>query len=279
MTYTYDAWGKVTSVKNSSGQNVISPDLLANIQPLRYRGYVYDNETGLYYLQSRYYDPVTRRFINADEYISSGQGIIGNNMFTYCNNDAVNNADSFGNRYCEATTVHGESKDNRSVSCAYSSGRERLGIINYDVPVYSQGQRSLCWAYCQVMTESFSSGTVFSQAEADNRAFELAVLQNGERNWNSGNWPTNIGKSLIITDKTSLWRSLREGPLYGYYSDEDNAHLVLITGINRWNNTVNSNNPWGTSGSQTFEEFQQGFLGMPEDWDCSLGAIYTVSWE
>ena len=59
--YTYDAWGYILS----SGGN------LAEVNPLRYRGYYYDNETGFYYLQSRYYDPVNRRFINADGLISS----------------------------------------------------------------------------------------------------------------------------------------------------------------------------------------------------------------
>ena len=59
--YTYDAWGKILD----SGGN------LAEINPLRYRGYYYDNETGFYYLQSRYYDPANRRFINADGLISS----------------------------------------------------------------------------------------------------------------------------------------------------------------------------------------------------------------
>ena len=76
--YTYDAWGNVSS----SGR-------LAEINPLRYRGYYYDSETGFYYLQSRYYDPANRRFINADSYQSTGQGFIGTNMFAYCNNSPI----------------------------------------------------------------------------------------------------------------------------------------------------------------------------------------------
>ena len=75
-TYEYDAWGNIVS---SSGK-------LAEINPLRYRGYYYDNETGFYYLQSRYYDPANRRFINADSLSSTGQGFLGTNMFAYCNN-------------------------------------------------------------------------------------------------------------------------------------------------------------------------------------------------
>jgi len=57
--------------------------------PLRYRSYVYDTETGFYYLQSRYYDPTIGRFINADGLVSTGQGLLGNNMFAYCQNNPV----------------------------------------------------------------------------------------------------------------------------------------------------------------------------------------------
>ena len=54
-------------------------------------------ETGLYYLQSRYYDPEIGRFINVDSYISTGQGLLGYNMFSYCNNNPVIYADTLGN--------------------------------------------------------------------------------------------------------------------------------------------------------------------------------------
>jgi|GEM_PF-3033469 len=84
--YYYDAWGKILA----------STGALAELNPLRYRSYVYDQETGFYYLQSRYYDPAIGRFLNADVYISTGQGMIGNNMFTYCNNNPVEKKDSEG---------------------------------------------------------------------------------------------------------------------------------------------------------------------------------------
>ena len=85
--YTYDAWGNIL---DSGGD-------LAAVNPLRYRGYYYDNETGFYYLQSRYYDPANRRFINADNYQSTGQGFVGTNMFAYCNNSPVDLYDPSGN--------------------------------------------------------------------------------------------------------------------------------------------------------------------------------------
>ena len=90
-TYTYDAWGNCTITSNTTGYNFI----LYN-NPFRYRGYYYDSETGYYYLQSRYYNPTWGRFINADRYVSTGQGMLGYNMFAYCGNNPVNRIDSTG---------------------------------------------------------------------------------------------------------------------------------------------------------------------------------------
>ena len=87
--YTYDAWGKPLSVTDASGNAISDASHIANVNPLRYRGYYYDVETGFYYLQSRYYDPEVGRFINADGYISTGQGILGYNMFAYCLNNPI----------------------------------------------------------------------------------------------------------------------------------------------------------------------------------------------
>ena len=94
-SYDYDAWGNCT-VYDSSAKVLTDPTSIANLNPLRYRGYYYDAETGFYYLQSRYYDPAICRFINADTYLSTGQGMLGHNMFTYCGNNPVNYCDSSG---------------------------------------------------------------------------------------------------------------------------------------------------------------------------------------
>ena len=98
-TYTYDAWGNILSVKDSTGHEITVATDIANLQSLKYRGYVYDYETGLYYLQSRYYDPVTRRFINADGQLNND--ILGNNQFAYCGNNPVIRTDFYGNRWDE----------------------------------------------------------------------------------------------------------------------------------------------------------------------------------
>ena len=90
VTYTYDAWGNPLSTSGTMAST------LGSVTPLRYRGYVYDTETGLYYLQSRYYNPTWGRFINADAYLSTGQGFNGHNMFAYCGNNLISRYDVGG---------------------------------------------------------------------------------------------------------------------------------------------------------------------------------------
>ena len=94
--YEYDTWGKVERVTDGAGNEVTEGSHIGLVNPYRYRGYQYDEETGLYYLQSRYYDPEVGRFISADGYVSTGQGILGHNMYAYCNNNPVNHLDPAG---------------------------------------------------------------------------------------------------------------------------------------------------------------------------------------
>ena len=84
--YTYDAWGNVLTSEGS----------LAAANPIRYRGYYFDTETSLYYLQSRYYDPAVDRFINADNYATTYKTSTGANMFAYCMNSPVKGKDDGG---------------------------------------------------------------------------------------------------------------------------------------------------------------------------------------
>lgn len=95
-SYDYDTWGNCT-VYNSSDAAI------GDINPLRYRGYYYDAETGFYYLQSRYYDPAICRFINADGLFTDG--FVGSNLFAYCVNDPVNTVDPTGNFAITATVA------------------------------------------------------------------------------------------------------------------------------------------------------------------------------
>ena len=102
--YKYDPYGKLLSVTDANGIAITGATHIANLNPLRYRGYYYDTETGWYYLQSRYYDPILKRFLNADTYASTGQGFLGYNMFAYCNNNPLTCNDSEGG-YCTYNTL------------------------------------------------------------------------------------------------------------------------------------------------------------------------------
>ena len=93
VTYTYDAWGKILSVTGTAANTI------GRYNPFRYRGYYYDNETGFYYLNSRYYDPSVGRFLNADgiDFLGTDEGLLSYNLFAYCLNDPVNRTDDSGN--------------------------------------------------------------------------------------------------------------------------------------------------------------------------------------
>ena len=92
VSYVYDAWGNIISTTYSNGGATTA----ARFNPFTYRGYYCDSETGMYYLNSRYYNPKMGRFISADAYVSTGQGLLGYNMYAYCGNNPVNRIDSEG---------------------------------------------------------------------------------------------------------------------------------------------------------------------------------------
>lgn len=95
--YSYSGYGEPAAIKDGNNQSVKDdPTHIANINPFRFKGYYFDAETDFYYLNSRYYDPYVCRFLNADAYISTGQGPLGYNMFAYCQNDPINMSDSDG---------------------------------------------------------------------------------------------------------------------------------------------------------------------------------------
>ena len=97
VEYVYDAWGAPIAKTGTLAAT------LGTLNPFRYRGYVYDEETGLYYLRSRYYNPVWKRFINADTLIGYGTNILGHNAFIYCDNLPVIRVDGNGQwpSYCK----------------------------------------------------------------------------------------------------------------------------------------------------------------------------------
>lgn len=103
VEYTYNAWGEVLNVSDASTFN------LGDINPIRYRGYYYDVEMQMYYLQSRYYDPVVKRLLNADDpstVTSEANELVSLNIYTYCYNNPIAYTDDEGD--CPVVAVIAE---------------------------------------------------------------------------------------------------------------------------------------------------------------------------
>ena len=100
--YIYGPWGTVDEVTDNFGNDISgNASNIANINPIRYRGYYYDTETGLYYVSSRYYDPEVGRWISPEPNVDYGEfdegsEILGYNVYAYCFNNPVNNFDPDG---------------------------------------------------------------------------------------------------------------------------------------------------------------------------------------
>ena len=266
-SYQYDPYGNTISETGA----------LAAVNPLRYRGYYFDYESGLYYLQSRYYDPEIGRFINADTFASTGQGFVGNNMFAYCNNSPILLRDSTGSR----PVLYSEPGEDPNPDPA---------PIRYNVTSFSQEDYSLCWAFCQVMIESYRNGVTLTQQEATDAAIALAksvaANPNDKNSWNRGNWPTNLGSKCNISNIEDLYYVLAKyGPVYANYSGghtkkgKSTAHLVVVIGVDIQTNTVYINNPWhGYQGPQAFDEFITTVAYSSDDpYGMSFGGVYLAN--
>ena len=99
VEYEYDAWGKLLSTTGSAASTI------GQANPLRFRGYVFDTETGLYYLGSRYYDPGVGRFVSADDvtYLGVNGTFTNYNLYTYCSNNPIGMTDAGGTFGISAT--------------------------------------------------------------------------------------------------------------------------------------------------------------------------------
>ena len=172
VTYNYfDAWGNhgLTYINGGDTSG-------AQYNPFRYRGYYYDTDLDMYYLQSRYYDSNTCRFINADGYVSTGQGILGNNMFAYCGNNPVNRTDHTGEAWYHwamgaASTSNSIQEFNEQgdweTVAATAGGAVLGGVTAYNTVVGAKIPTSMLNQFylCGVDTNIFRSGTLTVYSE------------------------------------------------------------------------------------------------------------------
>lgn len=211
VNYTYDSWGNVVSITGSMAET------LGKDNPFRYRGYYYDKETNLYYLNSRYYDSNTGRFINADGLVQTGQGLLDKNMFAYCANNPIIYRDSSGQSY--VITIPAEGSGAATVPTGYSvtSSKNSSGTYTYTV--------SPSKTYDEFLND-LGNRESSNNYKAVNQYGYLGRYQIG-----------NIAlQDIGFKDSSGKWTSLANS--YGVYSNRDflnspNAQEIAIRAIHK----------------------------------------------
>ena len=232
IRYEYDTWGKpiVSEYYFSSHGEVMQNN------PLRYRGYIYDAETGFYYLQSRYYDPVVGRFINSDGYVSTGAGVLDYNMFAYCNNNPVMLMDCNGD-FPELIEI---------VSSACEGAKELCAIIGIATGVASilldsenkvlTTVTKICEDVINFDENNVSEADVLKSNYFSSYNGKLVIRTNGDRSWSFG--------VLFITRETNKRQDSEDiiRHEYGHTKQLDDLGVIkyaLCIGLPSWQ-------MWGT---------------------------------
>ena len=228
VRYDYDVFGKITRIIDNSDPLVTGVEEFALLNPLRYRGYVYDDETGLYYLQSRYYDPVTGRFLNADVYADTGSGSpISTNMFAYCENMNIARNDSFGYSW-KRITLNIYQPDNMSDFNCYSFAlgfnysQMKPGTRGYSVEAANEILNNsyyrsvLSYKKITLLKEPYSLNKIYDEVKKD--------LKNLRISWRTGNKDTKLRKGEYMI-------AMRVATFFNKATDTANPKRTMFSGF------------------------------------------------
>ena len=190
VSYTYDAWGNPLSTVvhvSADDANYAKYSTIAELNPLRYRGYVYDAETGLYYLNSRYYNSEIGRFINGDGLIVTGQEFAGNNMFAYCGGNPITYNDFSGKErnYCVNLTDTGGKRN----PLIYRQDASPCTELTYGKYPASKNSCGVIAAYNALVLKGYKGQENSFPSILEDFEDLGYPLANGKL----GTWPTSIG--------------------------------------------------------------------------------------
>ena len=188
VTYTYDAWGRLLTTSGTMAST------LGAHNPLRYRGYVYDTEFGLYYLQSRYYNPEMGRFLSSDTVFDRDTGLQGYDLFAYCGNNPVNRIDISG-----ADSVDFED-DGEEIDEEVPKG----GLTSGGAGPQGTGD----WGYTSLPNRSSSSPP------------DGSCTNSNSTNTNTPGTADNPLTNIVYTDK--VMQQMDQGDFHGFPSIVDN---------------------------------------------------------
>ena len=220
VEYTYDAWGKVLNVTGSMAGS------LGTVQPFRYRGYVYDVETELYYLESRYYNSEVERFLNADKIIDISDQY-SSNLFSYCGNAPIRYYDDSGNSFWDALRRVGE-----------AALKVAAVAIVVAIVIGTGGAAGMALAAGGAISAAASAGFVATSAVAVGAAGATAILiaDSGEAYFSK---QTKKGGKEKASDKPS-W--VNSDMVDNNLSAQENATRLLDNkyGVNNWQKGPNT---------------------------------------
>lgn len=212
-------------------------DTIGQLNPFRYRGYYYDESSGLYYCVSRYYDPNTGRFLNADASLNPGTGLVGMNVFAYCGNNPVNNEDPNGDFF--GTIIGGiVGGIIGGIGGAISAAVQGKSVLAGAVTGAATG--ALIGATCGFIADTFGtgaialaagaviSGTIAASGNVANQYWNYNIEKTAQNtNSNQQSNPQNNSK----TPKSSNGKTANECDSFADYVDYGSIAVSGITAM------------------------------------------------
>jgi len=237
--YEYDSFGNILYITDENGSDV-SNDLthIANINPFRYRGYYYDSETKLYYLNSRYYNPEWGRFLNLDDRVGTNGDLISYNLYAYCGNNFVMGIDLSGKGFLKklskaitktVTTVKKAIKRiTKIINSAISvikSVSSKVVRINMNTSVNKvEGMTGSKYIASRTQTSTTSvSKKVFGD---DDALFNIDINLDSNSSWKNSIKYSLKGKNVSVSSEIGLGSSMLS---VGYFNGD---YTVGLTGGN-----------------------------------------------
>jgi len=234
--YKYDAYGNINLITDNKGLEITDLSHVAYINPFRYRSYYYDEETKLYYLNSRYYNPLFGRFINSDTVIAGREKITLSNMFAYAENNPIMNIDTDGNFaiaiiFTGAAVIAGTAYAiNKMVEHHNTKGE--IGIADWACYVSEGAQRAVGIASLGMTAQSAYDAASFTY-----NAHKVQAVQSQKNVQSASMSTTKVHGNSLSTTK----------PAQGYALVPRNNPKVILKygettmGVNRYSKTYLNN--------------------------------------